>query len=168
MSIIDQLITDRTQPGPYDWNDFNRVGEAVEYVANQLAGAGYRADVIAQTSWTRQSIQSRQQMEQYIKNIKELRAVLHLPSGVPAAPDSIRFLTFEGANNIEKILADVEEHLQRLMRVYLHSDQILFFSGFAIYPAQQKFTYEGLYTNDNKEFIDSNSAKVYVRGEEEE
>ena len=113
MSIIDTLITDRAAPGPYDWRDFNRVAEAVEYVVNRLSEIGYRADVLTKTDWTRQGIQSRAQMERYIANIKAVRAALWLQNSVP---DSIRRLTYEGANEIERILSDAEDEINRMLR----------------------------------------------------
>ena len=36
MSIIDDLIYDRTAPGRYDWRDYNRVTEAMEYLVEEL------------------------------------------------------------------------------------------------------------------------------------
>lgn len=113
MSVIDTLITDRAAPGPYDWRDFNRVAEAVEYVVNRLSEIGYRADVLIKTDWTRQGIQSRAQMERYIANIKAVRAALWLQNSVP---DSIRRLTYEGANEIERILSDAEDEINRMLR----------------------------------------------------
>lgn len=113
MSIIDTLITDRTAPGPYDWRDFNRVAEAVEYVVNRLSKLGYKADVLTKTDWTRQGIQSCAQMERYIANIKAVRAALRLQNSVP---DSIRRLTYEGANEIERILSDAEDEINRVLR----------------------------------------------------
>jgi hypothetical protein len=41
MSILDDLIYDRTAPGRYDWRDYNRVAEAMEYLVEELAGHGY-------------------------------------------------------------------------------------------------------------------------------
>mgnify|MGYP005777462527 CR=1 FL=1 len=113
MSVIDTLITDRAAPGPYDWRDFNRVAEAVEYVVNRLSEIGYRADVLTKTDWTRQGIQSRAQMERYIANIKAVRAALQLQNSLP---DSIRCLTYEGANEIERILSDAEDEINRMLR----------------------------------------------------
>ena len=113
MSIIDTLITDRAAPGSYDWRDFNRVAEAVEYVVNRLSKLGYKADVLTKTDWTRQGIQSRAQMERYIANIKAVRAALRLQNSVP---DSIRRLTYEGANEIERILSDAEDEINRMLR----------------------------------------------------
>lgn len=113
MSIIDTLITDRTTPGPYDWRDYNRVGEAVEYVVKRLSEIGYKADVLTKTDWTRQDIQSQTQMAQYIANIKAVRAALQLQS---AAPDSINRLTYEGANEIERVLRAAEDEIDRMLR----------------------------------------------------
>ena len=36
MNILDTLITDRIDGATYNWSDFNRVAEAMQYVAARL------------------------------------------------------------------------------------------------------------------------------------
>lgn len=133
MSIIDELITDRTGPGKYDWQDFNRVGEAVAYVAQRLLDAGYTADVVTKTDWTRQSIQTRQDMDQYIANIQALRNILAFPPQAPDAPDTMRFLTFQRANDIETIVSNLDTLLTSLQRIYIRSGSPWAYAGTGFY-----------------------------------
>lgn len=133
MSIIDTLITDRTGPGKYDWQDFNRVGEAVAYVAQRLEAAGYTADVVTKTDWTRQSIQTRQDMERYIANIQALRNILAFPPEIPDAPDTMRFLTFQRANDIETIVSNLDTLLTSLQQVYIRSGSPWAYAGTNLY-----------------------------------
>ena len=59
MSIIDTLITDRTQAdvdarngkGTYNESDLNRVAAAMNYVAGRLESAGYDPHISPKTDW---------------------------------------------------------------------------------------------------------------------
>ena len=59
MSIMDTLITDRTQAdvdarnekGTYNASDLNRVGAAMNYVADRLRAAGYDPHISPKTDW---------------------------------------------------------------------------------------------------------------------
>ena len=46
MSILDTLITNRFAPGKYDWQDFNRITEAMEYVVEKLRQQGYKVPYV--------------------------------------------------------------------------------------------------------------------------
>ena len=56
MSVIDELITDRTEgdlyygnpKGKYDYVDYNRIGSAINYVANEARNAGISMEDIWQ------------------------------------------------------------------------------------------------------------------------
>lgn len=139
MSILDELITDRTGPGKYDWQDFNRVGKAVEYVAGRLREAGYTADVVTKTDWTRQGIQSRKQMEQYITNIQTLRDILAFPPEVPAAPDTIRFLTWQKANAVETIVSNLDTLITSLQQIYIRANMPTAYAGLAYYVPEMTY-----------------------------
>ena len=57
--IIDELITDRTKndvvygnpKGKYDFEDYNSVGEATNYVAQELINGSYDVSATAKTDW---------------------------------------------------------------------------------------------------------------------
>lgn len=135
MSIIDTLITDRTAPGRYDWRDFNRVEEAVAYISAELEGLGYSAPVSVKTDWARGDKLSRADADRYVKNVQTLRAVLTVFKDTPAAPESIRFLTYGRANDLEKILVDVEVAIRSMQEIFVHCNQPLVFCGSVIYAA---------------------------------
>ena len=119
MSIIDTLITDRAAPGRYDWRDYNRVEEAVEYIAAELESYGYSAQVSVKTDWARGNLLRREDAERYIKNVQTLRAAIDVFKTTPAAPDTIRFLTYARANDIEKILVDMEQVIAIMAQTFV-------------------------------------------------
>lgn len=148
MSLINNLITDRTGPGPYDWRDFNRVGTFVAEVVDVLSKAGYKADVVTKTDWTRQSIQTRQDMAQYIANIQTLRNILAFHPETPAAPDTIRFLTYQKANDIERILLELEIQLESMMRVYPKAAMPWAYAGGMLYFPEAGYPTEFILADD--------------------
>ena len=136
------------------------------YLTGKLAECGYDVSVSPKTDWVPGEYPTSEQMNRYLDDVRTLKSVLVLKQGTPDVPDSMADLTYQGANDIEKVLDAVQIAAESVIRVMLHSNQILFYSGFAVYVSQQQFNYVGLYTNDDKAFIDANSAKVYVRSEE--
>ena len=60
------------------------------------------------TTWERGDIPYPVQMAQYLANVTNLRGLLPMPETTPAVPDSMENLTYSGANDIEKILSDVD------------------------------------------------------------
>lgn len=114
--------------GAYNYTDFNRVGEAVSYLAQQMKtlaeqvsaygeenGAGsdvsgvlpYDPDSITvspKTNWTVTDIPTQSAMETYINDLATLRAQFELPASAPAVPANMHNLTFSTANDIEYLL----------------------------------------------------------------
>ena len=70
--------------GAYNASDLNRVGSAVEYVANRLREAGYIVTVHPRTGWT-EELPIAQNMYAYLSDVKAIRGVLPLPE-LPTLP----------------------------------------------------------------------------------
>lgn len=117
------LVTDRTQAdvqakndkGKYTAVDFNRVTAAVEDLSAQLASRGYQDPyepveaAEGRTEWKKEDMPTEAQAAGYLTNVRRIRAALR--SDAPLAPSSLLDLTVEGANNIEKILAETSRLL---------------------------------------------------------
>lgn len=116
-TIIDSLIFDRTvdnlaegdPKGKYDYVDYNRVGQAVNYVASEIGGTS----IVGKTDWTNTSIPRSSDMNTYRSNVQAILDILELPNQLPSTNDSI--LTINGANQIEKALFDAHNLIQRIM-----------------------------------------------------
>ncbi len=89
--------------GAYNASDLNRVGSAVEYVANRLREAGYIVTVHPRTGWTEEELPIAQRMYAYLSDVKAIRGVLPLPE-LPTLPEDMSRLTYIGANAIEQVL----------------------------------------------------------------
>lgn len=132
MSVIDTLITDRTQSdianrtkkGYYNAEDLNRVGAAVAYIRDRLNNSGYNVSVTPDTAWTDSDIPLPADMEHYLDCISTIRAVLRLPADTPIVPETMEKLTYIKANDIEKILEIVDKMLTNSMSAVWYSGDI--------------------------------------------
>lgn len=148
MSIIDTLITDRTESdvnyaaqlaqkgwaamtvnekaawiaglkGSYNATDLNRVGAAVAYVAAELSDIGYSVSVNPKTDWAETDIPTIAQMQTYLDDIDAIRSALSAPSGIPSVPDSMALLNYTKANHIERILVEIDQLVQNIIASFV-------------------------------------------------
>lgn len=139
MSIIDTLITDRTQAdvdrvkelkqkwldgtitddektewlsatmkGAYNYTDMNRVGEAVDYLANRLEGAGHVMSVTPKTDWDNEDIPRKSELQKYRDEVAQVRSKISAWSTTPSVQASMSGLNYGGANDIEQVLTDID------------------------------------------------------------
>lgn len=118
MSIIDELITDRTYgdvtsgnaKGRYDYRDYNRVGQAINYVATEIGGLS----ITAKTDWINSDIPKNSDMTAYRGYVQTILDTTGVTRPIPTTNNAI--LTVSGANQIEKALYDTHYLLQNMMR----------------------------------------------------
>lgn len=127
---INTLVTDRTaadvrlgrDKGYYNATDLNRVGKAVAYIAGRFTGYGYAVSVSPKADWSESDTPTASQMETYRLNIAHLRAVIAIMASTPETPETMRALNYVKANNIERILQDLNALIANM-------EQAWFFSG---------------------------------------
>lgn len=145
MSIIDELIYDRTDedieiarqckrtntPFPSDnlkfsWDNraLNRTEEAMEYVNEIFKELGYNASMRFKKDWTNEPI-TEDEANRYVRNLTILRNYLVLTSETPTAPTTINGMTIERANEIEKIIYDINIMLENLMKIFRYADDVM-------------------------------------------
>lgn len=146
--------------GSYGATDLNRVGEATDYIADQIRDSGYIVTLKpVKTDWTIQDKPTPQQLDDYLDNISILKEILSGFPGIPNVPPDIKELTYEQANEIEQILFDIELMITKMREGVWHSNAFMFYSGqdplpsnlsqYLMRSSQQKI----IRTNDNKVFI---------------
>lgn len=126
------LITDRTiedvlagnKKGSYGAEDLNRVGEAILYVVNRLRASGNDIMVAPKTDWTREDIPTNDQMAYYLKQVEAVRSALAVYQTTPLTPNDMVDLSHSEANNIEKILVDVDQLITNMMAAYFYSGDL--------------------------------------------
>lgn len=132
MSIIDTLVTDRTaadvenktNKGFYNAYDLNRVGAAVQYIAERFASHGYAVTVSPKTDWLASDIPTASDLETYRQNIATLRGLIAVMKSTPETPETMRFLDYIKANDIERILLDLDTLLTNAALVWYQSGEI--------------------------------------------
>lgn len=104
-------VTGRTG-GYYTHEDLNRVGGNVQYLADTLNGYGYAVSVSPKTDWAVDDVPRVADMTVYLADIAALKAAFY---GTTALPADMGGLTYTGANNIEKLLAEIETYIGRMI-----------------------------------------------------
>lgn len=110
--------------GAYNASDLNRVGNAVLYVAGRLEEAGYTVDVSPRIDWSESDIPTESDLTAYLADVSAIRGVLDVPTTVPPVPDSMAELTYEEANDIERILLAVDDLITRMVNAYFYTNEI--------------------------------------------
>lgn len=109
--------------GAYNATDLNRVAEAMEYVAERLRGYGYRVELPPQRRWTRTDFPTPEAMERYTADLAALRRVISLPLTTPPVPvvgQGKDWMSVQEANDIERILADIDRILTNAAAAFRH------------------------------------------------
>ena len=110
--------------GAYNATDLNRVGEAVAYIVRRLTAAGYAISCSPKTNWTREDIPTPAQMVHYLEQIQKVRDVLAVYPTTPTVPADMEGLTHTEANDIEKILVDVDQLITNMIAAYYYSGEL--------------------------------------------
>lgn len=120
-AIIDSLIFNRASGGVYGYRDLNRVGSALNYIRDRLIACGCFFIWTAKTDWAPQDEPTRSQMSNYLSFVSDIRRALSLLASTPAVPGDMDSLKASEANDIEKILKDVDELITKMSNAFWHS-----------------------------------------------
>ena len=93
--------------GCYNAADMNRVSTAVQTLAAELNAAGYTVEILPQAFAETDTIRL-SQWKQYLANVQALRDAYYTLAETGQLPGAEDRLEYIGANNIEKILADID------------------------------------------------------------
>ena len=96
--------------GCYNASDMNRVATAVSTLSGLLNAAGYKNEVSAQ-NFVEGEDSTDGKYSVYLANVQTLRDAIAVRATTPSVPAADAKLDHVGANNIEKILADLDELL---------------------------------------------------------
>ena len=156
MSVIDTLITDRSLKdldwadyleskrfqdmtaaereeylaplrGRYGVTDLQRLEEALRYVTDRLRAAGYAVNDAPRTDWSALARAWPELLAQYLAALQNVRRCFAVPASTPAVPVDMEHLTFAEANDMEKILLDLDTLLTGVETSWVCSGE--FYSG---------------------------------------
>ena len=110
--------------GSYNHTDMNRVESAVKHLSERLTADGYIFHPEVKTSWVVRDKPLRADMERYFRNVKTLRGLLSVYDTTPDAPSTAKKLNYQMANDLEKIIVDVNDLTDKMEQAWLYSDDI--------------------------------------------
>lgn len=111
--------------GAYNYTDLNRVENAVQTLANLLNANGYPVEIqTVKTNWAESTIPTLSDFTRYLDNVRRIRAAFYTLPTTPQVPASMRGLTYDKANAIEQILADVDTLLSNMIASYTYSGDV--------------------------------------------
>ena len=113
--------------GSYNATDLNRVGAAIQYVADRLVEFGYAVSIDPKLDWTSSDWPTPETTGTYLADLAELRSKFAMMQTTPTVPEDMEKLTYTEANNIEKILEDIDLLLTNTMQAWFYSGEV--FSG---------------------------------------
>lgn len=126
------LITDRTQAdvdngtdkGYYNASDLNRVGAAVSYLAGRLDSIGCPVVVNPREDWVEADLPAATELAAYLADVATIRAALPVMESTPDVPDSMRYLRWATANDIERILQDIDTLITNVQKAWYFSGEV--------------------------------------------
>lgn len=104
------IIPTNVTKGAYNYTDLNRVERAVKMLGKALS-----LDLETKTDWTMYDIPTGEDMYRYLDNVRKLRKASAALGLQPSVPDSMRYLDYSMANDIERVLFNVENTFNGLM-----------------------------------------------------
>ena len=107
--------------GAYNHTDLNRVGEAINYLADVLNGYGYYNSIKAKADWNIADKPNPEQMAKYLDDLRLLKETFYTFESSPQIPSDMVSLTYEEANNIEKLIYDIDFIIMNMERDFIYS-----------------------------------------------
>lgn len=112
--------------GCYNYTDFQRVENAVKYLSDLLNAEGYTNRVVISdaSTYTYEYIRDREEIIQYLDNIATLQEVYYNNVEMGVLPTIDSWLSYEGANIIERILLDIEQMITNMQAQWRYSNNL--------------------------------------------
>lgn len=112
------------QKGAYNAADLNRVGAAIQYVADRLTGCGELIEVSPKTDWSESDVPTPSQLAHYLADVTAIRVALSVFPTTPEAPPDMEGFTYDEANNIEQILQDVDLLITNMSLAWFYCGEV--------------------------------------------
>lgn len=121
-------LYDKTEKAYYNATDLNRVESATEYISKLLKLYAYfKEDLMCKKDWLMEDYPTESEMIRYLCNIQKLIDSFCLREDSPTLPITMNNLDIYKANDIEKILYDLNILIENMASQFVYSGEI--FSG---------------------------------------
>ena len=123
---MENLIFDRTQndleqktpKSYYNYTDLNRVETWCEYLANLLTSYSYPVSISIKKNWAMSDLPNVNDIERIRSNVNAIKTVFHAYTDVP---ENLNYMTIEKANDIEKILSELDFLTKNMISSFRYS-----------------------------------------------
>lgn len=124
---MENLIFDRTQndveqgtsKGYYNYTDLNRIETWCEYLANLLTSYSYPVSITIKKNWTMSDLPNTTDMERIRSNVNAIKTAFHAYTNIP---ENLEYMTIEKANDIEKILSEIDFLIKNMISSFRYSN----------------------------------------------
>lgn len=120
--IFDRTKNDLEQKTPksyYNYTDLNRIEAWCEYLANLLTSYSYPVSITIKKNWTMSDLPNTTDMERIRSNVDKIKTAFHAYTGVP---ENLNYMTIEKANDIEKILSELDFLTKNMISSFRYSN----------------------------------------------
>lgn len=132
MSVLDTLIFDRTSSdvqrktakGVYNAADMNRVSAAVAELREEFTAHGYGVSDSVLRVWFENELPRLSEAEAYLAAVRDLDGRFVYADDMVVLPMSMRFLTYDEANQIEKFLSLMPGVFERMRAAQYYADDL--------------------------------------------
>lgn len=116
-----QDIIKRTAKGYYNYTDLNRIEAWCEYLSNTLNSYAYPVHIKIKTDWTIFNFPIQSEMERIRSNIRTLKNAFFSFTKIP---ENLEKMTFIKANDIEKILYEINTLIENMISQFFYCGEI--------------------------------------------
>ena len=129
---MDNLIFDRmdsdlanlTSKAYYNYEDLNRIEKWCKYLSEFLNNYNYFVSIEAKTDWSMLNFPTQSELERIRQNINRLQQAYFSFTQIP---ENLEYMTWRKANDIEKILYEINTLLNNMISQFYHCGEV--FSG---------------------------------------
>lgn len=116
MTAAEQAEWSGDMKGAYNASDLNRVGGVLNYLRDRLTDAGYLGglEFSMREDWTVGEIPTAAEFSAYLGAVDTIHSAMSRKASTPQPPEDTGGLDFEGANDIESILIDIDELITKM------------------------------------------------------
>ncbi len=123
-------ITNKTSKGRYAYADLNRVEGACRELADLLTSYGYPVSITTKTDWGRSNMQYISEKERIRTNIVAIKQAYYSMPTTPELPTTLNKMDIQKANDIEKILHDIDVLIGEMEANWRYSGDVISGEGY--------------------------------------
>ena len=125
MTEAEQAEWQSYMKGCYNFSDMNRVELAVQELSRRLTELGFTPPALqTKTTWSNADVPTKADFDRYFGNVDALKQVLPTFPSTPATPTTADRFDYQKANDLEKILLDIDVATTNLKKAWYFTGDI--------------------------------------------